>query len=83
MVPNFESYLTLASLPDMDPFSEPILIPVFIDLEHEPPILERHIPLRGKECEFQLFDLEPTLESKPTLEAKLYLSFILESVLVS
>jgi len=34
------------------------------------------------ECEFQFFDLEPTLEPKPTLEPRLDLSQILKSVLV-
>jgi len=29
----------------------PTLIPVPIDLEHEPPILKSYIPLMEKECE--------------------------------
>jgi len=33
-------------------------------------------------CEFQYFDLEPTLESKSTLEPKLDLNYILESILI-
>ena len=44
--------LTLISLPDLDPISEPTLIPVPINLEHESPILESHIRLMEKECEF-------------------------------
>ena len=36
----------------------------------------------GKECEFQFFDLESTLELKLTLEPKLYLSHIPESILI-
>jgi len=36
-----------------------------------------------KECELQFFDLEQTLELKPTLEPKLDLSHIPESVVVS
>ena len=31
-------------------------------------ILDSHIPLMGNECEFKFFDLEPTIESKPTFE---------------
>ena len=36
----------------------------------------------GNSCEFQFFDLNSTLESKPTLGPKLDLSHILESILV-
>ena len=43
-------------------------------------ILDSHILLMGKECEFQFFDLNPTFEPNPTLESKLDLSP--ESVLV-
>ena len=32
-IPFFEAMLTLVSLPELDPFLEPILIPVFIDFE--------------------------------------------------
>ena len=46
------------SLPDLDPNPEPTLIPVPIDFEHEPPILDSHIPLLENECEFQFFDLD-------------------------
>jgi len=48
----FESMLTLVSLPDLDQILVPILIPIPIDLEIEPLILEGHIPLMEKECEF-------------------------------
>jgi len=71
LVPNFESMLTLVSLPSLDPFPELTLIPVPIDLEIESPILGSHIPLMKNECEFNFFDLEPTIEPKPTLEPKL------------
>jgi len=74
--------LTPISLPDLDPISEPTLILVPINLEHEPLILESHILLLKNECEFQFFDLDPTFEPNPTLEPKLDLSYILESVLV-
>ena len=43
--------------------------------------MDSHIPL-GKECEFQFFDLDLTLESNLTVESKLDLSHILESVLI-
>jgi len=33
-------------------------------------ILDSHIPLMGKECEFQFLDLDSTLEPKLTLEPK-------------
>ena len=80
--------LTPVSLPSLDHIPKPILIPVPINLEYEPPILDSHIPLIGKGCEFQVFDLEQTLDLKLTLEPKstleliLDLSHILESVLV-
>ena len=54
-----------------------------INLEQEPPILGSHIPLMGKECEFQFFDLDLTFDLKSTLGPKLYLSHIPESVLIS
>ena len=74
--------LTLISLPVLDPILEPTLIPIPIDLEHEPPILDSHIPLLGKECKSQFFDLDSTLEPKRTLEPKLDLSQFYESALV-
>jgi len=40
--------LTPVSLPDLDPILKLTLILVLIDLEHEPPILDSHIPLLGK-----------------------------------
>ena len=66
----------------MGPISEPTLILIPIELEIEPPILKCHIPLMGKEYEFQFFDLKPFLEPKLTLEPKLNLSHIFESVLI-
>ena len=64
----FESTLIPVSLPKLDPFLEPTLIPVSIDLEIKPPILDSHIPLMGRECEFQFFDLESTIEPILTFE---------------
>ena len=48
----FESMLTPVILPNLDQFSEPTFIPVPINLEIESPILDSHIPLMGKECEY-------------------------------
>ena len=66
----------------LDPILELTLILIPIDLEHEPPILDSHIPLLRKECESQFFDLNSTIEPKPNSETKLDLSHIPESVLV-
>ena len=63
--------LTLISLTDLDSFLELTLIPVSIDLETEPPILDSHILLVGKECEFHIFDLDATIEPITTLELTL------------
>ena len=52
----FESMLNPVSLRNLDQFPEPTFIPVFIDLVIESSNLDSHIPLMGKECEFQLFD---------------------------
>ena len=41
--------LTLVSLPDLDPIFKLTLILILINLEHEPPILDSHISLFGKE----------------------------------
>ena len=71
--------LTLVFLPNLDQFPEPTFIPVPIVLEMESPILNSHISLMGKECEFQFLDLDSTLEPKLTLESKVN---FLESVLV-
>ena len=60
--------LTLVSLPDFDPIRESTLILLPINLEHEPAILDSHIPLMEKECEFYFFDLDSTIEPIPTLE---------------
>ena len=76
----FVSMLTLVSLPDLDQTPEPILVLVPIELEIKPPILKSHIPLMRKEYELHFFDLDPTFEPNPTLESKLDLSHILESV---
>ena len=43
--------LTPVSLSDLDPIPKPTLIPLPIDLEQEPPILDSRIPLLGNECE--------------------------------
>ena len=56
----FESMLTSVSLPMLDLFSEPTLIHVSIDFEIEPPLLDSHISLMGKECEIKFFDLNST-----------------------
>ena len=78
----FESMLTPVSLPDSDLISKPTLIPIPIDLEHEPPILDSHIPLLGNKCELEFYDLDQTHKPTPTLKLKLDLSFIPESVSV-
>ena len=41
------------------------------DLETEPHILVSDIPLMGRECEFQFFDLDSTIEPILTLEPTL------------
>ena len=74
--------MILVSLPDLEPILEPTLIPIPIDLEHELPIFDNHISLLGKNMESQILDLDSTLELKPTLEPKLDLTHITESVLV-
>ena len=58
------------SLPKLDPFHELTLIPVSINFEIEAPLLDSHISLMGKECEIKFFDLNSTLEPKPTIEPK-------------
>ena len=47
----FESMLTPVFLADLDPIPKPTLIPIPIELEHKPPILDSHILLLGNECE--------------------------------
>ena len=74
--------LTLVFLPNFDPIPKPTLIPIPINLEIEPPILNSHIPLIENECEFQFFYVDSTLKPNLTLEPKLDLSHIPESVLV-
>jgi len=66
----FESMLTLVSLPKLGSFFEPTLIPVSINFENEPPLLNSHISLMGKKCEIKFFDLDSTLKPKPTVEPK-------------
>ena len=61
--------LTLVFLPNLDQFLELTFIPVPIDLEIESLILESHIALMEKECEFQFLDLDST-QPKLTLEPK-------------
>ena len=78
----FESILTLVSLPDLDHILEPTLILVLINLELESPILQSHISLIDHEYELQFFDLDPTLEPNLTIESKLDLNQLSESVLV-
>ena len=63
--------LTPVSLSNLDQFSEPTFIPVPIYIEIKSLILDSHILLMEKECEFQFFDLDSTLESKLTLEPKI------------
>ena len=75
--------LTPVSLPDLDPILKPTLILIPIELEYEPPILDSHISLLGNECEFEFYDLDQTHEPTPTLEPKLNLSCIPESVSIS
>jgi len=43
----FEFMLTPVSLSDLDPISKPTLISISIELEHEPLILDSHIPFSG------------------------------------
>ena len=50
----FDCMLTLVSLPNLDQIQEPTFIHVPIDLEIESPILDSHILLIGKECEFSI-----------------------------
>ena len=62
-------------IPDLIP--KPTLIPIPIELEHEPLILDSHIPLLENECELQFYDLDQTYEPTPTLgESEVDLSFI-------
>ena len=79
----FEFIFTPVSLPYLYPISKPTLIPIPIELEHEPPILDSHIPLLGNECELEFYDLDQTHQPTLTLEPKLNLSFFSESVLIS
>jgi len=60
--------LILISSPNLDQFSQPTFIPVLINQEIEALILDSHIPLLGRECESQFFDLDPIIEPTPTLK---------------
>ena len=72
--------LTLVSLPNLDQFSEPTIIPAPINLEIESPILGRHILLMGKECKIEFFDLDSILKPKLTLKSKIdFLKLVLVS----
>jgi len=51
----FESMLTPVSLSDLDPIPEPTHIPIPIELEHEPPMLDSYIPLLGNECKLEFY----------------------------
>ena len=64
----------------MDLILKPTLIPIPIELEHEPPMLDIHISLLENECELQFYDLDETYKPTLTLEPKLDLSFILELI---
>ena len=66
----FESMLTPIFLPNLDQFPEPTFIHIPIDLKMESSILDSHISVMEKECEFQFLDLDSTLEPKLTLEPK-------------
>jgi len=50
--------LTPVSLSNLDQFPEPTFILIPIDLEIETPILDSHISLMEKECEFYFSDLD-------------------------
>ena len=67
---NFWIYVNSGILPKLDPFPEPTLIPISIDFESEPPLLDSHISLMGKEWEIKFFNLNSTLEPKLTLKPK-------------
>ena len=69
-------------LTDLDPILKPTLILIPVELEHEPTILDSHIPLLENECELEFYDLDQTHELTLILELKFDLSFILESVSV-
>ena len=76
----FEFILTPSSLPNLNPIPESMLSLEPIILEHEPPILDSHIPLLGNECELEFYDLDQTHEPTLTLEPKLDLSFFRVSI---
>ena len=58
------------SLHNLDPILKPTIIPVLLYYEIGLPSLNSHIHFMDHKYELKLFDLEPTLESIPTLEPK-------------
>ena len=58
--------LTLIFLPDLDSIPKPTLIPIPVELEHEPTILDSYISLLENKCELEFYDLdqihEPTMK---------------------
>ena len=58
------------------------MISTLVNLGHEPPISQSHILLMKIEYEHQFFDLDAILEPNPTIEPRLDLNQLLESVLV-
>ena len=64
------------------PILNPTLITFPIEIEYEPPMLDSYIPMLENECEPKLYDLDQTHKPTPTLEPKLDLSFIPQSVSV-
>ena len=57
-ISTFESILTPVSLLDSDLILKQTLNPIPIELEHEPPMLDSHIPLLENECELEFYDLD-------------------------
>jgi len=66
----FESMLTSVSLPNLDPILELTLIPVPLYYEIGSPSLDSRIHLVDHKYELKFFDLQPPLETNPTLEPK-------------
>ena len=64
LVSNFEFMLTPISLPNLGPIIEPTLIPIPIDFEIKPLILDNHILLMDHECELIFLYLDSTLGPK-------------------
>ena len=66
----FWIYVDSDILTQLDLLPEPTLIPVSMDFEIEPLLLDSHISLMEIECEIKFFDLDSIFESKPTPEHK-------------